>query len=72
MLVKDSPSPEGIAGPGDFNHHISYEDAIQAQTVSEDATGNCPGGPGWHRIFAAKEVGLEKVPAHVAERVPHN
>lgn len=28
--VKDLPMPEGVAGPEDFNHHISWEDAKSA------------------------------------------
>lgn len=28
--VKDLPMPEGVSGPEDFNHHISWEDAKSA------------------------------------------
>lgn len=114
--VSDLPDPDDIAGPEDFNHHITYEDAIRAAKEyqqmqpliqqgytgddfsAEDAVnrldyehgrrriydlyyGNDPirvdkDGDhydiisGRHRVFAAKEVGLETVPARVVEKVP--
>ena len=114
--VKDLPNPEGVTRSEDFDHHISYEDAIQATkqyqemqpeiargTTGEDFSARDQANgldyehgqrrvydlfhgsdpirldkngdhydivSGRHRIFAAKEVGLEKVPAHVIEKLP--
>lgn len=112
--VTDLPSPEDVDGPQDFNHHISYDDAIAAThelqnikpSVAQGWTGddfsaadekagldyangqrrvydlyygrdpirlNKDGSEyhiidGRHRVYAAKVVGLDTVPAHVIER----
>ena len=115
VKVADLPNPEGVSGPEDFNHHISYEDAVRAceqlpevqqevnsgktgedYTTEDEAAGlSYPEGKrrvydlfysesdpikldkdgdtydivsGRHRIYVAKAVGLESVPARVVEK----
>jgi hypothetical protein len=113
--VSELPEPEGVSGPENFDHHISWEDAqaatkklpeIQEQvhngktgddfSASDQAKGleykdgdrrifdlyygsdpvklDKDGSEytivsGRHRIFAAKEAGLETIPAWVTEKV---
>ncbi len=113
--VADLPEPEGVSGPQDFDHHISWENArsaaerlpdIQAEMragkTADDFSaddqqngldythgkrgvydlfyGNDPVAvdkndagysinSGRHRIYAAKAVGLESIPARVMEKV---
>jgi hypothetical protein len=112
--VSSLPMPEDVSGPQDFNHHITYDDAISAtkqlpevqkqvaagktredfwnedqragvdyaqgkERVYDLFYGNDPIAlekigdhydilSGRHRIYAAKELGLATIPAHVRER----
>ena len=113
--VANLAQPDGVSGPEDFDHHISYEDAMRATRryqkmqplIAQGYTGDdfsaedeAAGVPyeqgkrrvydlyhgsqpirvlkdgaqyeaesGRHRVYAAKEVGLETVPARVFEKV---
>ncbi len=113
--VADLPAPEGVSGPQDFDHHISWADAhsaakrlpeIQAEmrngsTADDFSADDQQNGldysqgkrgvydlfygsdpvavdkigdeyiinAGRHRIYAAKAVGLESIPARVMEKV---
>lgn len=114
VSVADLPKPDDVAGPQDFDHHISYADAITASRqlpdLQEQVTAGKTGDDfraedqaagldysdgrqrlydlyygadpvrldkvgdqydivsGRHRIFAAKELGLATIPAHVREK----
>lgn len=109
------PEPEGVAGPQDFDHHLTWEDARQTteqipqlqQEVNAGKTGDdysaedaaagldyadgrrrlydlyyggnaitvCKDGDqydiidGRHRVYAAKALGLETIPARLTEKV---
>lgn len=113
LPVAELPDPEGVQGPQDFNHHITYEDAklhtqqlneivvpwVRAGAVGEDfraldqslgkdphngyyetyrlfygnepiAVGRTSEGSlditgGRHRIYMAKEQGLQKLPVRL-------
>lgn len=113
--VANLPKPDGADGPQDFDHHISYPDAIAASRqlpdLQEQVRAGKTGDDFWaddqaagldyahgrqrlydlyygsdpvrldkvgdqydivsgrHRIFAAKELGLATIPAHVREKV---
>ncbi|MCL4266955.1 MAG: hypothetical protein KJ069_27495 [Anaerolineae bacterium] len=111
----DLPWPEDVHGPQDFDHHISYPEAVQAtyelqrmkplieqgytrddfaqadriqgvdyangrqqvydlfygsNAITLDKDGNNYDiVNGRHRIFVAKEQGLDSIPAHVREKI---
>lgn len=113
--VADLPMPEGVSGPADFDHHISYEDAVSATRLlpevqaevragktrddfwaadraagldyahgqervydlyygSDPVTLSKEGGKyslesGRHRVYAAKALGLDSIPARVHEKL---
>ena len=113
--VADLPDPDGVSGPQDFNHHISWEDAKAASGKLPDLQKQIAAGKtgddfsaqdqangldyahgtrkfydlyygsdpvvlnkvgndydivsGRHRIFAAKDQGLETIPAWVKEKL---
>lgn len=113
--VTDLPMPEGVSGPADFDHHISYEDALSATRqlpevqaeVNADKTrddfwaadraagldyahgkervydlyygsdpvtlskedGKYSIESGRHRVYAAKVLGLDSIPARVHEKL---
>lgn len=112
--VADLPWPEGVNGPEDFDHHISYDDAVDATEqlesikpqiaqgldsgdfAAQDAANgldyehgkqrvydlfygsqsirlNKDGDAysivhGRHRVYVAKELGLDSIPADVVEK----
>lgn len=113
--VADLPMPEGVNGPQDFDHHITWDDATSAAKRLPDVQADLQAGKtaddfsaedaqsgfdyahgkrgiydlyygsdpvsvekvgdeysilsGRHRVYAAKAVGLESIPARVMEKV---
>ena len=60
--VKDLPMPEGVSGPEDFNHHISWEDAKSAaERLQAEALAVADAG--------ASLLVLEGVPAALAAQI---